>query len=179
LSFDSSNNLFIADHVNNRVRRVDYNSKNITTVAGNGATGADGDEGAATSANLGYPCGVIVDSSSSYLYISQVYDHKIRRVSLSTYIISTLAGTGSAIFSGDDGLAILAGINQPHQMTFDRDGDMYVTDTGSNRIRKIAATTSIISTVVGTGDKGYSGDGGAATSAMLTQTLLTKTYFLP
>jgi sugar lactone lactonase YvrE len=164
VAVDGNGNLFIADYYNHAVRKVTV-AGTISTIAGNGTRGYSGDGGAATAAELAYPIGVAVDSSGE-VYIADMYNHRIRRVS-ATGVISTIAGNGSWGFSGDGGPATAANFNSPYGIALDNSGNIYITDAGNNRIRKINPA-GIISTIAGDGSGGYSGDGGPATAAALT-----------
>ena len=167
VAVDSDGNLYLSDAGNNRVRKVDATTGVIDTVAGSGAHGAGGDGAAATSAQLSTPYGVAVDSDNN-LYIADGRNHRIRKVTASTGFISTVAGSTQG-FGGDGGSATVAAakLNGPRGVAVDSDGNLYIADTGNNRIRKVTASTGFISTVAGDGTKGLSGDGGAATAAKL------------
>jgi uncharacterized protein (TIGR03437 family) len=161
---DSAGNLYIADDGNNRIRKVSNGV--ITTVAGNGTDGYGGyggDNGPATGAELYYPCGVAVDSAGN-LYIADDGNHRIRKVS-STGVITTVAGNGTAGFSGDGGPATGAHLDYPQGIAVDSAGNLYIADTDNNRIRKVS--NGVITTVAGNGTPGFSGDNGPATNAML------------
>lgn len=160
---DSVGNVYIADSMNNRVRKVDA-SGIISTVAGNGTPAFSGDGGPAISASLSTPIGVAVDTAGN-LYIADSGNSRIRKVNTAG-IISTVAGIGLPGFSGDGGPAINAGLFLPGGVTVDASGNIYIADVDNNRIRKVN-TAGVISTVAGNGIKGFSGDGGAATSASL------------
>ena len=162
---DGSGNLYIADTDNHRVRKVDT-SGNISTVAGTGTPGFSGDGGAATSARLNSPRGVALDSSGN-LYIADATNHRVRKVDATTGNISTVAGTGTPGFSGDGGAATSAALGSPRGVALDGSGNLYIADWSNHRIRRVDATTGNISTVAGMGSLGFSGDGGAATSATL------------
>ena len=136
----------------------------ITTVAGNGYPGGAGDGGPAMSALLNTPQSVVVDAFGN-LFIADTDNNRIRKVSASG-IISTVAGEGYFAFSGDGGPAISAALNTPQSVAVDASGNLFIADTGNNRIRKVSAN-GIITTVAGNGIKGFSGDGGPATSAEL------------
>ena len=138
----------------------------ITTVAGNGTAGFSGDGGAATSAEFNLPDGLVVDSAGN-IYISDHNNQRIRKVTASTGKIATIAGNGTAGYSGDGGAATSAELNGPGGLALNAAGDLYIGDFSNNRVRKIVAATGIISTVAGTGVGGYSGDGAAATKAEL------------
>jgi hypothetical protein len=136
----------------------------ITTVAGNGTAGYSGDGGQATAAELNGPSGVTVDALGN-MYIADLKNNVIRKIN--TFgIISTIAGTGTAGYSGDGGQATLAKLNQVTDVAFDAAGNMYIDDSHNHCIRKVDPT-GIITTVAGTGSSGQSGDGGVATSAQL------------
>jgi sugar lactone lactonase YvrE len=136
----------------------------ITTVAGNGSYGHSGDGGTATNASLEYPFGVAADASGN-LFIADTYNSVIRKVNING-IITTVAGNGTAAFAGDGGPATNASLAYPYGVAVDASGNLFIADTGNNRIRKVD-TNGIITTVAGNGNEGYSGDGGAATSASL------------
>jgi len=138
--------------------------KIITTVAGNGISGYSGDGGAATSASLSQPFGLAVDGSGN-LYFADEYNNVIRKVSPSG-TISTVAGNGVAGYSGDGGAATSANLNDPIGVAVDGSGNLFIGEPGNNVIRKVSPSGTI-STVAGNGSGGYSGDGGAATSAIL------------
>ena len=163
---DSAGNLFIADTSNNRIRKVDVLTGIITTVAGNGTLGGGGDGSAALSAQLDTPAGVMVDSAGN-LYIAERNGQRIRRVDGATGIITTVAGTGTAGFSGDGGPATAAQLAGPYGVAVDAAGNLFIADTNNHRIRKVDGVTGVITTLAGTGAAGFSGDGGSATSAEL------------
>ncbi len=163
IAVDATDNLYIADRFNHRIRKVSPGGI-ISTVAGNGERGFSGDGGPATSTSLNRPLGVTVDAADN-LYIADTDNHRIRKVSPGG-IITTVAGTGEAGFSGDEGPATSALLNLPQSVTVDAAGNLYIADTQNNRIRKVSAD-GIMTTVAGNGDLGFSGDGGLATSASL------------
>ncbi|MCB4792410.1 MAG: carboxypeptidase regulatory-like domain-containing protein [Elusimicrobia bacterium] len=136
----------------------------ITTFAGTGTYGYSGDGGLAASARLYNPKGVAVDNNSGVVYICDSNNHRIRKVNASG-IISTFAGTGTAGFSGDGSLATSAELDTPYGVAVDTSGNVYISDQGNNRIRKVN-TSSTIATFAGGGTGGL-GDGGPATSAQL------------
>jgi len=160
VAFDSAGSLYIADTINNRIRKVSGGT--ITTVAGNGSAGFSGDGGPATSASLFWPTGVAVDSAGN-LYIADSWNNRIRKVAGGT--ITTVAGNGNGWFSGDGGPATSASLGYPNDVAVDSSGDLYIADYWNNRIRKVSRGT--ITTVAGNGNQGFSGDGGSATSAWL------------
>ncbi len=164
VAVDSVGNIYIADSVNARIRKVTAATGIITTVAGNGTHGYSGDGGPATNAELDFPTGVAVDSAGN-IYIADYDNYRIRKVVASTGVISTMAGTGTYGYSGDGGPATSAELGAPTGVALDTAGNLYIADCFNERIRKVAKTTGIISTVAGDGTIGYSGDGGPATSA--------------
>jgi trimeric autotransporter adhesin len=166
VAIDASGNIYIADTNNNRVRMVTLSTGIISTVAGNGSSGYSGDGGLATSANLYSLRGVAFDASGN-IYIADTYNLRMRMVTKSTGIISTVAGTGSYGYSGDGGIATSAKLTHPQGFAIDASGNIYIADADNHRIRMVTKSTGIISTVAGTGSSGYSGDGGIATSAGL------------
>ena len=162
LAVDSAGNIFIAEFGNNRIRKVDP-SGIITTVAGNGTHGFSGDGGPATSASLFSPYEVAVDSAGN-IFIGDTWNFRIRKVDPSG-IITTVAGNGINGFSGDGGPATDASIS-PRGITVDSAGNIFIADFSSSRIRKVDSS-GIITTVVGNGTHGFSGDGGSAVNANL------------
>ncbi|HEY9765638.1 MAG TPA: NHL repeat-containing protein [Chroococcales cyanobacterium] len=139
ISFDNLGNLYIADRLNHRIRKVDLGGT-ITTMAGNGtATGPSedaGDNGLATEASLSYPQDVVVDRYG-FLYIADTGHHRIRRVDPQSKKITTIAGNGFPGVTGDSGPAIDARLNFPCGLAVDADGCLYVADSSNNRIRKL------------------------------------------
>ncbi len=166
VALDSDGNVYIADAGNNRIRKVTVSTGNIAALAGTGTAGFTGDGGAATSATLSSPEAVAVDSSGD-VYIADSTNNRIRKVTVSTGNIETIAGMGGSSSSGDGGLATAAQVNNPAGIAVDSSGNVYISDTFGQRIRKIDASTGNISTVAGTGTSGSSGDGGLATAARL------------
>jgi YVTN family beta-propeller protein len=164
IAVDVSGNLFLAQDGQSAIRRVDAKTGTITTVAGNGTDGFDGDGGPATEAELGNPQGVVVDAAGNIL-IADTSNNRIRRVNSVTGFISTIAGNGTAGFGGDGGLASAAVLNTPQGLTLDAAGNLFFVDTGNYRIRRVDAKTGIITTVAGNGGRGFSGNGGPATDA--------------
>jgi sugar lactone lactonase YvrE len=164
LAADVAGNLFIADTDNHRIRKITPDGI-IKTVVGTGISGYDGDGHAANSAQIYFPRGVAIDSAEN-IYIADSGNNRIRKVSPDGNI-TTVAGNGTLGFGGDGGSATSAQLNNPHGVAVDPDGNLYIADTQNNRIRKV--TRGIITTVAGNGTYGYSGDGGAATSAKIKQ----------
>ncbi len=163
VAVDSDNNIYIADANNHRIRRVDATTGNITTVAGDGASGYGGDGGPATSAQLNAPRGVAVDGDGN-IYIADVNNQRVRKVTASTGVITTVAGDGTSGYGGDGGPATEAQLNTPWDVALDGDGNIYIADRINKRVRKVTVSTGVISTVAGGGTGAYA-TGGAATSA--------------
>ena len=138
----------------------------IETVAGNGSQGWDGDGGPATEAACQEPYACEFDPQGN-MVVCMGRQHRIRRVDAQTGIITLVAGTGEAGYTGDGGPALNADINQPYGLAIDVNGDMYFSQRFDPAVRKIDGSTGIISTVAGTGEFGYSGDGGPGNEAML------------
>ena len=164
VAVDSAGDIYIADSENHSVREVAASSGIINTIAGNSVAGYSGDGGPATSAELNLPVSVAVDAHGN-VYILDTGANVVREVSASSGTIATVAGNGTAGYSGDGGPAISAEFNAYHGIAVDGAGNLYISDSFNNVIRMVAASTGLISTVAGNGAAGYSGDGGPATSA--------------
>ena len=139
----------------------------ISTFAGTGIAGRDGDGGPATAAKLASPFGVTRGPDGA-LYVCEVDNHVIRRIAKDG-TISAVAGNGTRGFSGDGGPALKAQLNEPYEVRFDREGNMFFVEMRNQLVRRVDATTRAISTLAGAGEPGYSGDGGPATKARLNQ----------
>jgi sugar lactone lactonase YvrE len=169
LALDTFGNLYIADAINNCIRKVKTNGI-ITTVAGDGfeagtgSGGFSGEDSAATTAHLFDPEGVAVDRVGN-IYIADAYNNRIRKVDTSGKII-TIAGTGTVGFFGDGAAATAAMLDTPTRVAVDTFGNIFFVDRMNQRIRKIDVT-GVITTIAGNGNVGYSGDGGTATAAKL------------
>ena len=178
VAVDDSGNIYIADYYNNRIRKVSASTHHIQTVAGNGfgadtTGGFSGDSLLADSAELFKPTGVAVDDSGN-IYIADSQNDRIRKVTVATGIINTIAGNGSGAptsggFSGDSGLATSGELYYPTGIALDAQRNIYFTDKYNNRVRRVDASTHIISTIAGDGTFGFAGDGGPADSAQLAQ----------
>lgn len=139
----------------------------IHTVAGTGKQGFSGEGGPATAADIDNPFGVVRGPDGA-LWYCEYTGHRIRKINPEG-TIHTIAGTGKAGYTGDGGPATEATFNKPHEIRFDAAGDLYAVDMVNNAVRKIDMKTGIVTTIVGTGEAGYSGDGGPATKATLAQ----------
>src|SRR5437899_2634327 len=157
---DQAGNLFIAAAFQNRVFKVDSEGQ-LTVVAGSGTFGFSSDGGPATAAGLAFPEGVAVDAAGD-LFIADSFNARIRRVDATSGIITTVAGSGTAGFSGDGGPAIGAGLFRPAGIAVDSSGNLFIGDSFNERIRRVNRASGIITTVAGNGMAGFSGDGGPA-----------------
>jgi trimeric autotransporter adhesin len=164
VAVDASGNIYIVDTANHCIRKVTKSTGVITTVAGGGDYDFDNvhDGGQATSAVLASPLGVTLDASGN-VYITDTKHFRIRMVTKSTGVITTVAGNGTAGYFGDGGQATSSKLSFPYGIAVDASGNIYIADQYNHRIRMI--TNGVITTVAGTGEVGYSGDGGLATSA--------------
>jgi|GEM_PF-5870649 len=164
VAVDAIGNLYIADMLNQRIRKVDYLTKNILTIAGDGSNQYGGDGGLASNAQLYWPRTIVLDKDEN-LFIADAANHRVRKIDKITGIITTVAGNGSPSYQGDGGLATNASIYNPIGLAFDSQGNLYIADTNNNCIRKVAKGTGIITTVAGNGTVGFSGDDDVATAA--------------
>lgn len=165
--YDAIGNIYVVEYSGHRIRKINT-SGIVSTFAGTGTAGFAGDGGPATAARFHYPID-LVDDAAGNVYIVDNTNHRIRKVDVAGNI-STYAGNGTAAYSGDGGPATAASLRNPNRMTIDAAGNIFIADAGNNVIRKIS-TTGIITTVVGTGVSGFSGDGGPATAARMSQPL--------
>jgi DNA-binding beta-propeller fold protein YncE len=161
--------LIIADSRNDRIRRVDRPTGIITTIAGSGANGYDGDDKPADEAALNTPSAVAAAPNGD-IYIADTLNYRVRKIDAKTRLIHTIAGDGlpgefDAV--GDGGPATAAHLNMPSDVAVTANGDVYIADMHHNRVRKVDARTGIITTVAGSGVWGYSGDDGPAKDARL------------
>jgi streptogramin lyase len=143
-------------------------AKTIRTLAGTGVSGATGDGGPGVKAQVGNPFGLTIGPDGA-LYFCEVDTHRIRRLDLKTGVISTFAGTGERGYSGDGGPATQAAMRSPYELRFDAAGNLFVVEMQNHIVRRIDAKTGIISTIAGTGTRGFGGDGGPATQAQFSQ----------
>jgi sugar lactone lactonase YvrE len=165
VAIEPDGGFLIADAGNHRVRRVSPGGT-ITTVAGTGSVGSSGDGGQATDAQLGGPIGVAVTPDGGFL-IAELLTSRVRRVS-PTGTITTVAGSSTPGFSGDGGPATAAQLSRPEDVAVNADGGFLIADTGNQRVRRVSPSGRI-TTVAGNGTSGFSGDGGPATAAELTE----------
>jgi hypothetical protein len=163
VALDAAGNIYISMQVSQIIRRIAPDGI-ITAIAGTGATGFAGDGGPATQAQLRAPIGIAADSAGNVYFADQA-NNRIRKISVGG-IITTVAGNGSQGFSGDGGPATSAAIDGPFGVAVDRAGVVYVTDSRNDRVRRVGLD-GIITTIAGTGNPGFSGDGGPATAAQL------------
>jgi len=166
LTVDAQNNLYISDSGNNRVRCVNALTKVITTVAGNGGAGFNGDGGPATSAAFNNPSGIAVDPQKN-IYIADANNHRVRKVDGVTKIITTIAGDGTAGYNGEDLPAVQSSLNLPTGVVVDGASNVYIADQNNHRLRMLTVATGRLSTVTGQGTFGYGGDNGKAKIASI------------
>lgn len=173
-AFDGEGNMFITDQVNQRIRMVDRQGV-VRTVCGNGMAGFVGDGGPAASAQVGFPDGespppsgrLVVDPAGN-LYFADSGNHRVRRIDVAG-TITTVAGNGAPTYGGDGGPATLASLSRPSDVDVDDSGNLYIADTDNACIRRVDPD-GVITTVAGIcGARGYDGDGGMATAALLDQ----------
>lgn len=179
LCLDNTGDIYIADGLNSRIRKIDKTTGIITTVAGDGTRNYNGDNIPATDAELYVPEGVCVDSVGN-IYIADVGNNRIRKITISTGLITTVAGSGPSAssfggYSGDGAPATDAQLSDPVGLAIDKWGNLYIGDYGNDVVRRVDAATGIITTCAGKYSTstysgaalGYSGDGGQATNATL------------
>ena len=164
IALDAAGDVFVADSSNLRVREISLGL--IATVAGTGAGPYSGDGGPAALAQLSGPRGEVVDSTGN-VYFADTNNNAVRKLTVATGVLTTVAGTGTPGFSGDWGLATAAQLNHPQGVALDSSGNLYISDTSNQRVRLVTAATGIITTVVGTGVAGYSGNAGPANVAQV------------
>jgi len=168
VALDSNDDLLIADTSNQRIRRVDAATGIIRSVAGSGSGGIPSDGSPALDTHLEIPLGVAVDAAGN-LFLADEGSDRVRRVDAVTQLVTTVAGNGSAGFDGDDGPATAASLYQPADLALDANEDLFIADRGNNRIRRVDATSGVITTVAGNGSSEFGGDGGPARDAGLNQ----------
>lgn len=169
---DRDGNLYVAEALNHCIRRVDAKTGQVTTVAGCGQKGYDGDGGPATQATMNEPYAVVVDENGD-LYIVDRLNAVVRKVDAKTGIIHTVAGSGKKEYGGDGGPATQAGLREPNDCCLDGKGGLLIADVADWRIRRLDLKTGTISTFAGTGrpaqrpSRERIGDGGPATKAVI------------
>ena len=166
IAIDRAGDIFVADRLNRRVRRIDAASGIITTLTGTGEAAYSGDGGPAAKAGFAEPNGLALDADQRHLFIADVADHRVRVVDLVSGVIQTFAGTGKPEHSGDGGPAIAAGIFGARAVKLGPDGTVYILERQGSSLRAVDPKTGIIGTVAGTTARGYSGDDGPALAAV-------------
>jgi len=163
--YDAKGNLYVTDTNGDRIRRIAPNGK-IYTSAGVGQLGFNGDNIKANTTAMGNPKGIAVDAAGDYWY-ADPGNNRVRMVTAATGLVTTVAGNGTRGYLGDNGPATSAEVNSPNGVALDASGNVYFSDAGNNVIREINTSTGVITTVVGNGVGGFSGDNGPPTSASL------------
>ena len=166
VAVDNAGNVYVIDEVINQIRKVTVSTGIIDNIAGNGSNGFTGDGGPASNAEFNNPNCIAVDGSGN-VYISDGNNYRIRMINISTGIINTIAGNGTAGYTGNGGPATNAEIHQADGIAIDGSGNVFISDATNDVIRKITKTTGIISVYAGNGTAGFTGDGGQATNAEL------------
>jgi sugar lactone lactonase YvrE len=166
IQFDAAGNLYIVERDNHVVRRIDARTGVISTFAGTGIAGFSGDGGPATRAQLRQPHSIVIDPRGKLL-ICDIGNHRIRQVDFSSGMIETYGGTGERQATPDGAPVNNAPLNGPRTMVSDRDGNLYLALREGNAIYRIASKTQTLHHLAGTGEEGYSGDGGPAALAKL------------
>ncbi len=166
IAVDSLGHVYVSTPT--RIRRIRPLAEGggITTYAGSATTGFAGDEGPANAARISFPQGMAFDAEDN-LYIADTSNHRIRKVIRATGVITTVAGNGTAAFAGDNGPALRASLSSPRGIAVDTSGNLYIADSNNHRVRKVDATTGVITTIAGTGVLGAGPDGVAATESRL------------
>jgi trimeric autotransporter adhesin len=166
VAVDFQGNLFISDFSKDVVRRVDATTHVVTTVTGNGTAGYAGDFGPAASGVLHSPSGLSFDAAGS-LYIADSGNDAVRKIDPATGQISTFAGNGVAAYSGDGGLASSASLHTPEDVALNDENSLFISDSANNALRRIDATSFVITSAAGNGSAGSTGNGGLAVNALL------------
>jgi hypothetical protein len=167
IQFDSAGHLYIAERDNHVIRKVNARTRVMSTFAGTGTPGFSGDGGLATAAQLRQPHSIAVDRRRHRLLICDIGNHRIRAVNLATRIIESFGGTGERLPTPDGAALRGTPLNGPRTLAFDRAGHLYLALREGNAIFRVDAQTLTIHHVAGTGEQGYSGDGGQARMAKL------------
>ena len=161
VAFDKQGNWYVCEHKGERIVRIDKSGK-ASVLAGTGQTGYSGDGGRATQAAMFDPHGIVI-TADQQMYVADTRNHTVRKIDLKTGLISTVAGTGKAGYSGDGGPATKAEFNGTFGIDVDPSGrNLYVADLGNRRVRKIDLRSGVITTIAGNGEKGVPQDGAEA-----------------
>ncbi|PQJ12108.1 hypothetical protein CJD36_009995 [Flavipsychrobacter stenotrophus] len=163
VALDGHGNMYVTDGYHNRIRKIDATG-NISTIAGTGVQGYNGDDIPAAAAQIYRPCGIIFDANGNLIFCD-AYNNRVRKIDAAG-IITTIAGNSTTVYNGDNIAATAASIYTPHCVALDVGGNLYITDNGNHRVRKVSAA-GVITTIAGTGVMGYSGDDSLATGAMI------------
>lgn len=166
VAVDDSGNIYFSETGNNKIRMVRKKTGILTTIAGTGSYGYSGDGGPATAAEIFYPYGIFLDAAHN-VYFNDEDNYRVRKVTYSTGIITTIAGDGTMGYNNDGIQATAAELNYPTGVALDTKGNVYIADYGNHRIRMVNVSSGIISTYAGDGTPGSSGDGTQATAAEL------------
>jgi hypothetical protein len=166
IAVDAAGDIFSSNPIQQDIAEVNHDTGVATTVAGNGTAGYSGDGGPATAAELNCPSAVAFDAAGD-LFFADSGNNRVREVNVATGVITTVAGDGTEGFAGDYGQATTAELFCPEGIAIDSAGNLFVADTGNNRIRDVSLSTGVITTVAGNGAQWCSGDGGPATAAGL------------
>ncbi len=166
VAVDRSGNVFIAEFGGQRIRMIGASTGVISTIAGTGQRGFSGDGGSAVDALMNQPAALAIDRQNR-LFVADSANNAIRRIDLSDGTISTVAGLGASDFGGDGGPATEASLNAPRGIAVDTSGNLFIADASNHRIRRVDAVTGVITTIAGTGEEGFSGDGSRAAGADL------------
>jgi len=158
IAIDSTGNMYIADRYNSRIRKVDALTGNITTIAGNGTSADTGDGGPAVDAQVNGISGITVDGADN-IYIADNSNLRVRKIDVQTGKISTVAGNGTSGTSGDNGPATSATLQNPDSVSVDANGNVYISDAGNKKIKRVDSITQKITTIAGDGTDTYVGDG--------------------
>ena len=164
VALDGSGNICFSDSHNHRIRRINASSGVITTFAGTGVAGSGPDGTAAAATAIDLPTAMAFDSAGD-LFFADARAHLVRKIDHVSGRMTTVAGSGVQGYAGDGGPATAANLDAPEGLAIDSAGNLYLSDTHNQRVRRVDGKTGIITTVVGTGQAGYSGDSGAGVSA--------------